>query len=185
MPGKTEGKWRRGWQRMSWLASTTDSMDVNLSKLQETVKDWGAWHVAASGVAKSWTQPGDWTTTKVYKSGIRCCIEAGHSMFDPCAGKIPWRRKWQSIPVFLPGKSHGQKNLVSYSPGGHKESDMSQATNTLIQSGACRRSLGRVKDVDSSGNGDISSVPLGPRSWRVNEWQESPLGSGGHERSLW
>ena len=53
MLGKTEGKWRRGWQRMSLLASTTDSVDVNLSKLQETVKDWGAWHVAASGVAKS------------------------------------------------------------------------------------------------------------------------------------
>ena len=98
---------------------------------------------------------------------------------------IPWRRKWQTIPVFLPGKSHGQKSLASYSPGGHKESDMTQATNTLIQIGACRRSLGRVKGVDSSGNGDISSVPLGPKSWRVNEWQEAPLGSKGHERSLW
>ena len=53
MPGKTEGKWRRVRQRMSWLDSTTDSMDMNLSKLQETVKDWEAWHVAASGVAKS------------------------------------------------------------------------------------------------------------------------------------
>ena len=36
--------------------------------------------------------------------------------FDPWAGKIPWRRKWQPTPVFLPGQSQGQRNLVSYSP---------------------------------------------------------------------
>ena len=44
--------------------------------------------------------------------------------FDPLVGKIPWRRKWQPTPIFLPGKSHGQKSLVGYSPEGHKESDM-------------------------------------------------------------
>ena len=44
--------------------------------------------------------------------------------FDPWVGKIPWRKKWQSTPVFLPGKSYGQRSLVSYSPWGHKESDM-------------------------------------------------------------
>ena len=43
MLGKTEGKRRRGWQRMSWLDSITDSMDMNLSKLQEIVEDRGAW----------------------------------------------------------------------------------------------------------------------------------------------
>ena len=37
-------------------------------------------------------------------------------------GKIPWRRKWQPTPVFLPGESHGQRSLVGYSPQGHKES---------------------------------------------------------------
>ena len=40
--------------------------------------------------------------------------------FDPWLGKIPWRRKWEPTPVFLPGKSHGQKSLVGYSPWGHK-----------------------------------------------------------------
>ena len=50
--GKTEGNRRRGQQRMRWLDSITDSMDMNLSKLQETVKDRGAWHVAVHGVAK-------------------------------------------------------------------------------------------------------------------------------------
>ena len=36
--------------------------------------------------------------------------------FDPWVGKIPWRRKWQPTPVFLPGESHGQRSLVGYSP---------------------------------------------------------------------
>ena len=43
--------------------------------------------------------------------------------FDPWVGKIPWKRKWQPTLVFLPGKSHGQRSLVGYSPWGHKESD--------------------------------------------------------------
>ena len=46
--------------------------------------------------------------------------------FYPWVGKIPWRRKWQPIPEFLPGEFHGQTSLVSYSPGGCKESDMSE-----------------------------------------------------------
>ena len=46
--------------------------------------------------------------------------------FSPWVRKIPWRRKWQSTPVFLPRKSHGQRSLVDYSPWGHKESDMTK-----------------------------------------------------------
>ena len=44
--------------------------------------------------------------------------------FDPWVGKIPWRRKWQPIPVFLPGEFHGQRNLVGYSPRACKELGM-------------------------------------------------------------
>ena len=50
--GKTEGNRRRGWQRMRWLDSITDSMDMNLSKLRETVKDRGAWHAAVHGITE-------------------------------------------------------------------------------------------------------------------------------------
>ena len=52
MLGRIEGKRRRGWQRMRWLNSITDSMDMNLSKLREIVEDRGAWHAAAHGAAE-------------------------------------------------------------------------------------------------------------------------------------
>ena len=52
MLGKIEGKRRGRWQRMKWLDSITDSMDMNLSKLQETVEGRGAWPAAAHGVTR-------------------------------------------------------------------------------------------------------------------------------------
>ena len=63
MLGKTEGKKRRGQRKLSWLDSITDSMDMNVSKLQEIVKDMKAWCAAVHGVTKSWTQLSNSTTT--------------------------------------------------------------------------------------------------------------------------
>ena len=55
MLGKIEGKRRRGWQRIKWLDSITNSVDINVSKLWEIVKDGGAWCATVHGVAKSQT----------------------------------------------------------------------------------------------------------------------------------
>ena len=61
---KIEGKRRWGWQRMRWLDSITNSMDMNLSKLREIV-DREVWHAAAHGVTKSRTQVRNWATTQL------------------------------------------------------------------------------------------------------------------------
>ena len=52
----------------------------------------------------------------MWLSGKEPTCQCGRCGFDPWDGKTPWRRKWQHTPVFLPGKSHGQRSLVGYSP---------------------------------------------------------------------
>ena len=58
--------------------------------------------------------------------GKASVYNAGDLGFNPWVGKVPWRRKWQSTPVLLLGKSYGQRSLVGYSPRGHKESDTTE-----------------------------------------------------------
>ena len=59
MLGKTEGKRKRGRQRMRWLGGITTSMDMSLRNFQEMVRDRETWHAAVHGVSRSWTQLSD------------------------------------------------------------------------------------------------------------------------------
>ena len=65
-------------------------------------------------------------------SGKESTCQCRRCAFDPWDGKIPWRRKWQPTPVVLPGESHGQRSLVSYSPWGGKDSDRAEHTFLVL-----------------------------------------------------
>ena len=59
------------------------------------------------------------------------CLQHGRPGFNPWIGKISWRRKWQPTQVVLPGKFHGWRSLVGYSPWGHRESDTTERLHFL------------------------------------------------------
>ena len=95
--GKTEGRRRRGLQRMRWLDGITDAMKIKLGKLQEMVRDRKAWHAAIHGVAKSRTQLSDWTELNWKKAECQG-IDAFELWCWRRLLKIPWtaRRSNQS-----------------------------------------------------------------------------------------
>ena len=72
-----------------------------------------------------WDFPGG-SVEKKKKNPLANAENARNSGFDPWVRKIPWRRKWQLISVFLPGKSHGKRILVGYSQWGYRESDSTE-----------------------------------------------------------
>ena len=75
-------------------------------------------HIICGSDGKAWLYP-DGSDGKV------SAYNAGRPRFNPWV-KTPWRREWQPTPVLLPGKSHGWRSLVGYSPWGRKESDMTE-----------------------------------------------------------
>ena len=88
-----------------------------------------------------------------WPKGWRICLQCRRPRFDPWVEKIPWRRKWQPTPVFLPGKSHGQRRLTGYSPWGHKESDTTERAqvHTYIR-------VVRLKRLNSWGASTVSPL---------------------------
>ena len=96
--GKIEGRRRRRWQRIRWLDGITDSVNMNLSKLREMVKDREAWRSAVHGVAKSWTQFSDWTRCMIVgKACLIQCEAAGAG----CRQEGPWEEwggAWSRFP---------------------------------------------------------------------------------------
>ena len=73
-----------------------------------------------------------WCTYRGFPGGVSAeepawqCRRCWRHGFDPWVGKIPWSKKWQPTPVFLPGISHGQRSLVGYSPWGYKDPDTTE-----------------------------------------------------------
>ena len=91
--------------------------------------------------------------------------------FDPWVGKIPWRRKWQPTPVFLPGQFRGQRSLTGYSPWGHRQSDTTEHTCMLTAwSIPTLLSLGKEET-------QCASTPLCPRA-SVHLCHSAPVSVG-------
>ena len=99
------------------------------------------------GTVLSWGFPGG-ASGEEPACQCRSCQRRG---FDPWVGKIPWRRKWQSTPVFLPGKSHRQEEPGRPQRWGHKESDTTEWLTLYLLVWVCRggaeEELARGKEV--------------------------------------
>ena len=100
-------------------------------KLSFTIPDT-CLHIHKIYLPASLSQGGAFQVQLVVKNPPVIAGEIMRCGFDPWVGKIPWRRASQPTLVILPGEFHGQRSLVGYSPQGHKESDMTKATQHSI-----------------------------------------------------
>ena len=124
--------WRRKWQPSPVF-------------LPENPRDRRAWWAAVYGVTQSRTRL-KWLSSSsiIHTYGLPRWLSVKETACDcrthrrwgfyPWVGKIPWKREWQSTPVFLPGKYHRQRSLVGYSPKGPGESDTAEHICTIKKS---------------------------------------------------
>ena len=104
MLGNIESRRRRGWQKMRWLDGITDSMHMNLSKLQEMVKKRDAWPAAVHGVTKSRKWLSDSTTTSQFL--------INQTLWMPSASKVVWNLTIFSFPLSFPSTIKENRNAV-------------------------------------------------------------------------
>ena len=126
MLGNIEDKRRRGQQRMRWLNSITDSMDMNLSKLQEIVKDREAWRAVANGLEKSQTWLSDWTTTttidllifiilEIKTANFKCKNPQVHILFAPeCWCHHKSQSLWKTPTINSGEMEIGKRHMLPY-----------------------------------------------------------------------
>ena len=143
--------WRRKWQPTPvFLPGESQGRGslVGCRLWGHTVgHDWG--DLAAAAAATMWGFPGG-------SESKESAFDARDPEIKP--GKVPWRRKWLSTPIFLPGEFHGQRSLADYSPWGCKELDMTATNNNLyiLQTKAKSYSPSDISNLTY----DIGMVPL-------------------------
>ena len=103
-----------------------------------------------------------WLSGKEFGCHCRRC------RFNPCVGKIPWKGKWLPTPVFLPGKTHGERSLAGYTPQGFKESDTTEWLNHHHPLGVTRRAPASHKEQPT--------LTYGLLSWNTDDWDSWGVG---------
>ena len=104
---------------------------MNQGKLEVIKQEMARVNVNILGIKElRWTEMGefnlDWLRASLVAQTVKRLSTMWETQVRSLGWEVPWRRKWQSTPVLLPGKSHGQRSLVGYSPWGHKQSDMTE-----------------------------------------------------------
>ena len=119
--------WRRKWQATPVFLPAESHGRRSL----EGYSPWGLKELDTTECPNTHKPNNYYTAWRL--NGKESTCQCRRCEFDPWIGRIPWRRKWQPTPVFLPRKSHGQRSQANYSPWSHKELHTTQQLNTTVQ----------------------------------------------------